>query len=192
MMAAGTLLDVLHGYAARFPERASALDPLRALIADGASVTSRHEPRGHVTVGAAVLDPEGRLLVVRHRALGRWLMPGGHLEPGDRTLLDAALRELLEETGISPEQVRVPALWREVPIHIDCHVIPANPRKGEPEHAHWDFRFLFEMVGTERSMVLQTEEVLDARWLAPDAHSEIVAAVIRAALKDDPRARPAR
>jgi 8-oxo-dGTP diphosphatase len=41
----------------------------------------------------------GAILLVHHRRLGTWLPVGGELEPGE-TPLEAARRELLEETGL--------------------------------------------------------------------------------------------
>lgn len=56
-----------------------------AALDSGSDVTSRHEMRGgHVTCGAAVVDDLGRLLLIRHRALGRWLLPGGRPRTGTR------------------------------------------------------------------------------------------------------------
>lgn len=54
----------------------------------------------HVTV-ATVVQAEGQFLVVEERVRGRatWNQPAGHLE-ADETLLQAAVRELYEETGI--------------------------------------------------------------------------------------------
>jgi 8-oxo-dGTP diphosphatase len=43
--------------------------------------------------------PEGQVLVIHHRRLGTWLPIGGELEPGE-TPLEAAVRELREETGL--------------------------------------------------------------------------------------------
>ena len=61
-------------------------------------------PVGRAAGRVLVLDPEGRVLLLNIRqAPGsertNWVAPGGGVEPGE-SLLDAAARELFEETGI--------------------------------------------------------------------------------------------
>lgn len=56
----------------------------------------------HFTATGAVLDGKGRVLMIRHRKLGVWLFPGGHVEENE-TPDDAVLREIFEETGIVAE-----------------------------------------------------------------------------------------
>jgi mutator protein MutT len=54
-----------------------------------------------VGVGAVVIH-EGRVLLIKRGKpplLGRWVVPGGTLEPGE-TLEQAVVREVLEETGV--------------------------------------------------------------------------------------------
>lgn len=137
-----------------------------ALVA-GRDMTSRKTLPGHVTTGAFVLDGEGRLLQIAHKALGRWLNPGGHTELEDASLLEAALRELREETGIRAEDVVRIGVERDgLPLAIDAHEIPANPAKGEPEHWHFDFRYAFRLVGDAGERIaLQVEEVDGYRWV---------------------------
>ncbi|MEV4118405.1 NUDIX hydrolase [Micromonospora sp. NPDC049645] len=50
------------------------------------------------SVSAVILDAD-RVLLVRHRRLGRWMYPGGHLEP-DEDPVDGLRREIREELGI--------------------------------------------------------------------------------------------
>ncbi|MDT0345351.1 NUDIX hydrolase [Streptomyces litchfieldiae] len=152
--------ETVDEYLEAHPDEKRELGPVLDLLDAGADLTSRKEFRGHATAGAILADPDGRVLHIHHLALDRWLLPGGHLEADDSRLVDAARRELTEETGI-PVSVVVPAGPR--PLHIDVHPIPANDAKGEPEHQHVDFRFLFRTTSADVGE-LQTEEVTAAAW----------------------------
>jgi 8-oxo-dGTP pyrophosphatase MutT (NUDIX family) len=103
---------------------------------------SRHQfTPGHVTASGMVLAPDGaRLLLVHHRRLERWLLPGGHVEPDDDTVADAARREVVEETGAELAAVAVIA-------GADVHGIPAN--RAEPYHLHHDLLFAFQAMSNE-------------------------------------------
>src|ERR1700730_5750156 len=79
---------------------------------------------GHVTCTGLVLAPDDeRLLLVHHRRLDRWLLPGGHVEPDDAAIWHAARREVTEETGVPLIPDGVPPL-----AGIDVHGIPAKGR----------------------------------------------------------------
>jgi 8-oxo-dGTP pyrophosphatase MutT (NUDIX family) len=84
-----------------------------------------------VTSSAVVLDPDrGVVLLHLHRRLGRWLQPGGHIEPDERPE-DAAVRETREETAVA---VRHPSAGPIV-LHLDEH-------PGPDGHLHLDLRYL--------------------------------------------------
>ncbi|MGP3769746.1 NUDIX hydrolase [Streptomyces sp. SDT5-1] len=151
--------STLVAYLDEHPDEKRELGVILGLLDDGDDLTSRKTLPGHVTAGAILIGSDGRVLHILHNATRKWLLPGGHLEPSDGTLLQAASRELAEETGIPAHLVTA---QRETPLHIDIHPIAANPAKREPAHQHFDFRFLFRT--TAEIGDLQTEEVGDAAW----------------------------
>jgi 8-oxo-dGTP pyrophosphatase MutT (NUDIX family) len=99
---------------------------------------------GHCTGSAFVVNPQkDRLLLLYHPFLKRWLQPGGHAD-GNPDLLEVATREAHEETGLPLSSLVSISLGgtARVPFDLDIHEIPA--RKTEPEHLHFDLRFLLE------------------------------------------------
>jgi 8-oxo-dGTP pyrophosphatase MutT (NUDIX family) len=126
---------------------------------------------GHITTTGLVLHPESAaVLLIHHRRLDRWLLPGGHVEPEDQTIFDAARREVLEETG-----VRV-AAWTDAALAgLDVHGIP--PGKGEPLHYHHDLIFAFRAEST--SLIIQAPEVREARWFEASSLPQDVPESIR-------------
>lgn len=95
----------LTAYLDQHPEAKPELDVVLDLLDDGDDLTSRKAQPGHVTAGAILIGADQRVLHIHYLATGKWLLPGGHIEPGDNTLLQAAGRELAEETGIPPHVV---------------------------------------------------------------------------------------
>ena len=115
---------------------------------------------GHFTASTFVLDPScSRLLLILHRSLGLWLQPGGHFDPEDRSLEEAARREVSEETGVQDlEQLEQ---FRGL-FDIDIHSIPANPGRGEPAHQHFDLRLAFR---AGSNAITASTEVAAAKWV---------------------------
>ena len=111
---------------------------------------------GHITCSGMVIAPDGeRVLLVHHRRLARWLLPGGHVEPGDATISAAARREVIEETSalLAPTATLAGA---------DVHGIPGKAH--EPYHLHHDLLFRFQALSDQ---IQVSEESHAVAWCSP-------------------------
>ncbi|GAB3221253.1 hypothetical protein GCM10027447_06680 [Glycomyces halotolerans] len=158
------IAKTVEDYLNRHPGDKPGLGPLLDALDGPDPIATRARLAGHVTCGTVVLNEDGKVLHIWHRALDRLLLPGGHTEPDDTSLTEAAVREVAEETGLHPHHLTPSG---DGPLHIDVHRIPDFPAKRKPEHWHADFRYAFTYTG-EASLALQDEEVTDTVWVPVD------------------------
>jgi 8-oxo-dGTP diphosphatase len=97
--------------------------------------------------GGVVVDPRGRVVVVRQRSR-TWSLPKGHLEDGEGWE-DAARREVEEETGMRGRLGREldPARYR-------------TPKGRDKTVRYW-------VMDYEEGEFAPNDEVDELRWLAP-------------------------
>lgn len=110
-----------------------------------------------MTLGVRILavDGEGRVMLVRHGYAPGWHFPGGAVEPGE-TAETAAVRELLEETGV---------IAKERPAFLGLFF---NPAFGGRDHVAL-YRFdRFEKGPEPRP----NREIAERGWFARDALPE--------------------
>ena len=106
--------------------------------------------RERLTARVLLLDPDGRILLMKGRLPGRpdgpavWYSIGGGVEDGE-TVLQAAAREIVEETGLT-DAVLGPTVWRDEVILRDIHreerlftqyYVVARTAGGDPSRDGW-------------------------------------------------------
>jgi ADP-ribose pyrophosphatase YjhB (NUDIX family) len=81
-------------------------------------------PRITMGVRGLVVDPDGRVCLVRHTYRDGWFLPGGSVKVGE-SLVEAMSRELREETGIElPETPqRVHGVYSSFREHKSDHIV---------------------------------------------------------------------
>ena len=89
----------------------------------------------HVTGSAIVVGRRG-VLLLRHKRLGLWLQPGGHIDPGESPW-QAAVREAHEETGLEVSYTDLDDDGVPTLVHVDVH-------DGGRGHTHLDLRYVLD------------------------------------------------
>jgi 8-oxo-dGTP pyrophosphatase MutT (NUDIX family) len=114
-----------------------------------AAPCDEHADPTHVTASGIVVGPRGTVLH-RHKRLGIWMQPGGHVDDGETPAM-AARREATEELGLT---VAHPAAGPCL-VHLDVHDAALG-------HTHLDLRYL--LLGDSADPQPPPGESPDARW----------------------------
>ncbi len=150
------LLQTLAQYQTRYPDETPLIERFASFVRDHADCFERSLLIGHVTGSAWVVNEPGtHVLLTHHRKLDMWIQLGGHAD-GDADVQRVSRREAEEESGLVQ---LVPAV--EGILDVDIHAIPE--RGDEPEHFHYDVRYAFRAIGSDRFTV--TEESHALAWI---------------------------
>jgi len=121
----------------------------------------------HFTASGVVLsDDFENVLLIRHRKLGCWLYPGGHLDQ-DEDPVQAAVREVAEETGLTCQVItetrftHPAATVLAAPFTICVQDIPADAKTGP--HQHIDMIYVLRPVSGQQTP--QASEVSACSWI---------------------------
>lgn len=137
-----------------------------ALLAARPDATRRACAPGHITASTVLLDHDRRrVLLTLHPRVGAWVQLGGHCEDSDVSLVAAAAREALEESGIPGIEID------PEPIDLDVHAITCS--LGIPTR-HFDVRFVG--VTPPGAKAVMSAESDDLRWFELDQLPDNIAA----------------
>lgn len=161
------LLHSIAAFGAREASDASVASAFDEFVRAEIDCASRELLAGHLTGSAWLVNGAGtQVLLTHHRKLERWLQLGGHAD-GDLNLAAVALREAVEESGLT-DLVAEPDLF-----DLDQHWIPE--RGAVPGHWHYDCRFVVRAKGSEDFIVSEESHALAWRSiveLAEDAQAD--------------------
>jgi len=121
----------------------------------------------HVTASSFVISSRG-VILHRHRRLGIWVQPGGHVDAGESPE-EACVRETTEETGLLAHHVDPVVLF-----HVDVHPGPRG-------HTHYDLRYV--LVADPLDPHPAKDESPDVFWFDFDAALDRAEPALRAALE---------
>lgn len=158
------MLRALNSYKIQNPDQGGQVDRMVGLITSRQDCFHRtcFDP-GHITGSSLLISADGqRVLMNHHKKLKLWLCFGGHAD-GSMDVRDVSWRETVEESGIEDIELVLSDIF-----DIGIHPIPANINKSEPEHEHFDIRYLFRVRHSGNEMFEVSDESLDIRWCSYD------------------------
>ncbi len=129
------------------------------------NILTRDNLVGHITASAFVVNEDfSKALLLKHNILNGYIYPGGHAD-GESNLLNVAIREVEEETGLHV----VPYSFS--PINIGIGGVPGHIKHGKyvSEHLHYDILYLLiaKNKDMEKIRILETENS-DVKWVPLD------------------------
>ena len=150
----------LEDYLVLYPNEKLTTQTMIDFLKNNRNCFERKNRKGHFTGSAWVLDESHSwIIMTHHRQLNLWLQPGGHAD-GNADLLEVAINETKEETGL----IKLKVISEKI-FDLDIHKIPHY--NNIPPHFHYDIRFLLETKRNSNQIKISRESH-DVAWVHKD------------------------
>ncbi|UNM95406.1 NUDIX domain-containing protein [Ignatzschineria rhizosphaerae] len=111
------------------------------------------ESKLFILAAGIIVDPKGRLLVVRKKNTQKYMLPGGKIDAGE-TPIEALMRELQEEVGLT-----IPPML--------AHFIKEYDAPAANEPGYFIRSNLFFILLPELVEISAASEIAEAIWITP-------------------------
>lgn len=158
------LLRQLDAFRPECEQEEKDLTLLRRCLATESDLFTRDNPIIHMTASAWVLNPaRDKVLLCYHKLYDSWAWLGGHAD-GETDLLQTALREVREESGLSSVRALSEEIYSIESLTVDGHV-----KRGQyvSSHLHMNVTFLLEADDSE-PLVVKPDENTGLKWFLLD------------------------
>lgn len=124
-------------------------------------VLTRNNKFGHFTASAWVVNKERtKVLMIYHNIYKSWAWTGGHAD-GESDLLEVAIREVKEETGVK----NVKAISEDI-FSLEVVCVNGHEKRGEyvSSHVHLNLTYLLE-VDEKENLTIKEDENSGVKWV---------------------------
>lgn len=133
-------------------------------------VLTRNNEFGHFTASSWVVNKERtKVLMIYHNIYQSWAWTGGHAD-GEADLLNVAIRELKEETGVTDVKVLSPDIFSLEIICVNGHV---KRGKYVSSHVHLNVTYLLE-VDEKEMLKIKEDENSGVKWIKIEEVEKVV------------------
>lgn len=134
------------------------------------TILTRENEFAHLTSSAMIFNAEmTKALMVWHNIYRSWSWSGGHAD-GEADLLEVAVREAQEETGIQHLQ---PVCTQ--PVALDILTVNGHLRRGLYVSSHLHLSLCYAFIGDDaQPLRIKPDENSDVRWIELNELSKMV------------------
>ena len=132
-------------------------------------VLTRKNKMCHFTASNWIVNKERtKVLMIYHNIYNSWAWTGGHAD-GDSDLLNVALKEAEEETGLNNLKLLSDGIYSLQILTVDSHI---KRGKFVSSHLHLDCCFLFE-ANEEDELKIKEDENSGVKWINIDDATKV-------------------
>lgn len=158
-----SIRKIIENYIPQDEQEARDKEQMLTFIDSFDDVLTRNNTIGHFCAAAFVINKgKNKMAAVYHIITDGWTYPGGHAD-GEEDLLQVALREAEEETGLKAK------VLKEEPYLISTNLVPAHIKRGKLVSPHLHFDVLYVMEADEtKTLTYREDESKGVKWIPFD------------------------